>query len=108
MAERALGGVPPSAKADELPFDADRRCMSTVHDTAHRRMLYCKGAPEVVLPMCGALDATQVGPLHGVAEVEPVLVGDAQDGDVPVDAGEVVVRRGAADDVSMALDCRPM
>jgi calcium-translocating P-type ATPase len=59
MAERALGGVRPSAKTDELPFDADRRCMSTVHDTAGRRMLYCKGAPEVVLPKCGALDATQ-------------------------------------------------
>jgi magnesium-transporting ATPase (P-type) len=51
--------VRPSAKTDELPFDADRRCMSTVHDTAGRRMLYCKGAPEVVLPKCGALDATQ-------------------------------------------------
>jgi calcium-translocating P-type ATPase len=59
MAERALGGAQPSAKADELPFDADRRCMSTVHDTADGRILYCKGAPEVVLPMCGALDAAQ-------------------------------------------------
>jgi len=59
MAERALGAAQPSPKADELPFDADRRCMSTVHETARGRMLYAKGAPEVVLPMCATLEAAQ-------------------------------------------------
>jgi calcium-translocating P-type ATPase len=36
----------------ELPFDADRRRMSTVHATGGGRTLYCKGAPEAVLPLC--------------------------------------------------------
>jgi len=36
----------------EIPFDADRRRMSTVHRVAQGRMLYCKGAPEAVLPLC--------------------------------------------------------
>ncbi len=58
MAERALGEVRVAAKSDELPFDADRRRMSTVHETPRGRLLYCKGAPEVVLPMCVAADAT--------------------------------------------------
>jgi len=54
MAERALGEARVAAKSDELPFDADRRRMSTLHETPRGRLLYCKGAPEVVLPMCVA------------------------------------------------------
>ncbi|MBI4294016.1 MAG: cation-transporting P-type ATPase, partial [Betaproteobacteria bacterium] len=36
----------------ELPFDADRKCMSTAHQTPYGQVLYCKGAPETVLPLC--------------------------------------------------------
>jgi calcium-translocating P-type ATPase len=36
----------------ELPFDGDRRCMSVVIEEAGERWLYCKGAPEAVLPQC--------------------------------------------------------
>src|SRR3990172_8311283 len=54
MAERALGEARVAAKSDELPFDANRRRMSTLHETPRGRLLYCKGAPEVVLPMCVA------------------------------------------------------
>jgi len=68
MAGRTLGGVQRTAKVDELPFDADRRRMSTLHDTAHGRMLYCKGAPEVVLPMCAALPAVQRQRLQGALD----------------------------------------
>ena len=39
----------------ELPFDADRRRMSTVHAAGEGRTLYCKGAAEAVLPLCGYL-----------------------------------------------------
>jgi calcium-translocating P-type ATPase len=56
MAERAAASAE-SAKTDEVPFDADRRRMSTVHETAHGRLLYCKGAPEAVLPLCIAVQA---------------------------------------------------
>jgi calcium-translocating P-type ATPase len=64
MAVGALGDAPAAAKGDELPFDADRRRMSTVHDTPQGRILYCKGAPEVVMPLCGEMqDANGLAPL---------------------------------------------
>jgi calcium-translocating P-type ATPase len=55
MAEGAVGGGSAAAKTDELPFDADRRRMSTVHESARGRLLHCKGAPEVVIPECIAV-----------------------------------------------------
>jgi magnesium-transporting ATPase (P-type) len=40
------------ARVDELPFDAERRRMSTLHAASEGRVLYCKGAAESVLPLC--------------------------------------------------------
>lgn len=37
----------------ELPFDAERKRMSTVHRVAGGLRAYTKGAPESVLPLCG-------------------------------------------------------
>ena len=51
MAERT-GASARRGRIDEVPFDADRRRMSTVHDGPSGRVLYCKGAPEAVLPLC--------------------------------------------------------
>jgi calcium-translocating P-type ATPase len=68
MAEDALGAVPASGKKDEISFDADRRRMSTVHETAHGRLLYCKGAPEAVLPLCIAVQAA-----NGIAPIDDAL-----------------------------------
>jgi len=51
MAERALPEVP-IARVDELPFDADRRRMATLHASLAGLVLYCKGAVESVLPLC--------------------------------------------------------
>lgn len=39
-------------KIDEVPFDTDRKRMSTIHHTPKGVMLYCKGALEKVLPLC--------------------------------------------------------
>lgn len=39
-------------KIDEVPFDTDRKRMSTVHRTSEGAVLYCKGALETVLPRC--------------------------------------------------------
>lgn len=39
----------------EIPFDADRMRLSTVHDTPGGPILLCKGAPETVLPLCGRM-----------------------------------------------------
>jgi calcium-translocating P-type ATPase len=36
----------------EIPFDAERKRMSVICDTPQGHMLYCKGAPETVLPLC--------------------------------------------------------
>jgi calcium-translocating P-type ATPase len=52
MADRAACGDASGARVDELPFDADRKRMSTVHEGAGGRVLYCKGAFEKVLPLC--------------------------------------------------------
>lgn len=48
-AERA-GAAARYERTDELPFDAERKRMSTVHRAPQGTMLYCKGAPEAVLP----------------------------------------------------------
>jgi len=41
----------------EMPFDAERKCMSTVHRAEDGYWLYVKGAPETVLPRCRELPA---------------------------------------------------
>ncbi len=52
----------------ELPFDADRKRMSVVFAGPERRVLYCKGAPESVLPRCNSLWRAGRGELMGAAE----------------------------------------
>jgi calcium-translocating P-type ATPase len=67
MALNALEAPQTSAHVGEIPFDADRRRMSTLHDTPEGRMLYCKGAPEVVVPLCtSVLTASGVRPIEAV------------------------------------------
>ncbi len=43
------------ARLDEIPFDTERRRMSVICDTPQGHMLYCKGAPESVLPLCSEM-----------------------------------------------------
>ncbi|MBK5913305.1 cation-translocating P-type ATPase [Rhodocyclus purpureus] len=58
-------------RVDELPFDTDRMRQSVLVETATGRTLYCKGAPESVLPLCGQLvDAGVVRPLDAAARAE--------------------------------------
>ncbi len=53
-----LESVPPGVasfqRLDEIPFDTERKRMSVICDTPQGHMLYCKGAPESVLPLCNA------------------------------------------------------
>jgi len=39
-------------KIGEVPFDTDRKRMSTIHNTPTGKFLFCKGALEMVLPLC--------------------------------------------------------
>jgi calcium-translocating P-type ATPase len=54
-----LEGVPPDGatfpRLDEIPFDTERKRMSVICDSPEGQMLYCKGAPETVLPLCGEM-----------------------------------------------------
>jgi magnesium-transporting ATPase (P-type) len=51
-AERFLSALPACKKLDEIPFDVGRMRLSTVHETPEGPTLFCKGAPEMVLPLC--------------------------------------------------------
>jgi len=54
-----LEGAPldgdPYPRLDEIPFDTERKRMSVICDTPQGPMLYCKGAPESVLPLCSEM-----------------------------------------------------
>ncbi|MCR4298614.1 MAG: cation-transporting P-type ATPase [Gallionella sp.] len=54
-----LQGVPPSGatfpRIGEIPFDTERKRISVICDTPQGHMLYCKGAPENVLPLCSEM-----------------------------------------------------
>jgi sodium/potassium-transporting ATPase subunit alpha len=45
----------PYRRMGELPFDADRKRMTTLHWVEGHVTAYVKGAPESVLPLCGRL-----------------------------------------------------
>ncbi|HXU94183.1 MAG TPA: cation-transporting P-type ATPase [Gallionella sp.] len=46
---------PTYPRLEEIPFDTERKRMSVICDTPKGRMLYCKGAPETVVPLCTAI-----------------------------------------------------
>lgn len=52
MAKTCLGENISYPKINEVPFDTDRKRLSTIHQTPHGIMLYCKGALEMLLPLC--------------------------------------------------------
>src|SRR5262249_49559785 len=51
-AQHYLGTLPNCTKLDEMPFDISRMRLSTVHSGLDGTALYCKGAPETVIPLC--------------------------------------------------------
>lgn len=57
MARAALGQTPPLHRVGEIPFDSQKRRLSTIHESADGRILYCKGAPETLLARCSHAEA---------------------------------------------------
>jgi calcium-translocating P-type ATPase len=51
-ARRALPDAAASPRVDEIPFDSDRRRLSTLHRSPEGLVLYTKGALEALLPLC--------------------------------------------------------
>lgn len=52
LAAIAMPALPRSPRLNEIPFDSERRRLTTLHRSAGGPLLYCKGAPEVVLARC--------------------------------------------------------
>jgi len=39
-------------RIDEIPFDSERKCMTTIHQGEKKKYVYTKGAPDVILNLC--------------------------------------------------------
>ena len=78
MARHFVSHLPVYPRLDEIPFDADRMRMSTVHQGPEGPALYCKGAPESVLPLCRhILGDGKAEPLSDEAKASIVLAQNA-------------------------------
>lgn len=58
IAARVTSSEVACTRVDEVPFDSDRRRMSTLHRTTEGLLLYVKGALESLLPLCVEIDAS--------------------------------------------------
>jgi sodium/potassium-transporting ATPase subunit alpha len=78
MSLRFTADLPRYPRLDEIPFDADRMRMSTVHQAPEGLVLYCKGALESVLPLCQQiLGDEKMQPLGVEAKARIVQAQDA-------------------------------
>jgi sodium/potassium-transporting ATPase subunit alpha len=78
FARRVLPDVSEGTRIDEIPFDAERMRMLVTYATQDGRTLYCKGAPEGVLPLCSRV-STRTGdvPFNNAARARVRGVQDA-------------------------------
>jgi P-type Ca2+ transporter type 2C len=49
-------------RIEEIPFDSDRQCMTTLHRMQEGIISFTKGSPEKLLPLCESM-LTQTGPV---------------------------------------------
>jgi calcium-translocating P-type ATPase len=69
MGRQVAGTLDGYTRIDEIPFDTDRKRMSVLCETRQGRLLYCKGALETVLPVCGSVQLdSSVVPLDAAAK----------------------------------------
>ncbi len=76
MAPQQLPDVISSQRLHEIPFDSARMRLSTVQQTAQGPVLYCKGAPEKLLPLCshflcnGEVQAMSAAQQHSIEQAQ--------------------------------------
>ena len=73
MARSALGPEPQLERIGEIPFDTEKRRLTTLHRGGGKTWSYTKGAPETVLPLCNAGEQRRAALLQAAARM-------AQDG----------------------------
>jgi calcium-translocating P-type ATPase len=83
MAQRVIGDVPTPRRLLDLPFDTNRMRHSVLYAAADGPVLYCKGAPEAVLPECRRI--------HGGGGIEAL---DDSTRQIIVEAQEGMAERG--------------
>lgn len=77
MGREVLVPPPDFRQIDEIPFDSDRRRLSTLHQAPGGPILYTKGALETLLPLCSQIHLDgQVQSLTEVLQKEMVLTQD--------------------------------
>lgn len=52
MGQKMIGETAAYHRLGEVAFDTDRKRMSVLYQKEDQRLLYCKGAPETVIPIC--------------------------------------------------------
>ena len=78
MALRFVPDLPAYPRLDEIPFDTERMRLSVLQQMPDGPVLYCKGAPESVLPLCRyRLDGGEIRPLGPEARRGIVQAQDA-------------------------------
>jgi cation-transporting P-type ATPase F len=60
VAARKAGVTATFPRLDELPFDAMRQTMATLHAAGDERIIYAKGAVEKLLPACPGVDQAAI------------------------------------------------
>ncbi len=91
VAAHKAGVTATAPRLDELPFDASRQTMATLHTIEGERIIYAKGALEKLLPACDGVDQ---------AAIEAVAVDLARQGQRVL----ALCRRPASADLLQASD----
>ena len=78
MGRAALPDLAASHRVDEVSFDADRMRHSVVYEVQGGKVLYCKGAPESLYPLCRHIsEAGTIRPLDAATRAAIVQAQDA-------------------------------
>jgi calcium-translocating P-type ATPase len=104
MARAAISNFPTMRRLDEIPFDTDRMRHSVVYETPDGPTLYCKGAPESVLPLCRQIfDDGQVVPLNAAIR-ETIVRAQEEMAEKGLRVLAFAMRKPATEEIGSALE----